>query len=166
VENARVYTLPEKPVEVLVSAFGPKALEVAGRIGEGYISTMPDGDMVRQFRSKGGGDRVCQAGFKAAYADTEEEGARIAHQKWPNAGVPGELAQVLPTPKHFEQASQLVTQEMMKEAFVCGKDPDAHLEMIGKYADAGFDEVYVANVGPHTQGLLDLYRQHVLPKYT
>src|SRR3954470_7892486 len=33
VENARVYTLPEKPVEILVSGFGPKAIEVAARIG-------------------------------------------------------------------------------------------------------------------------------------
>jgi G6PDH family F420-dependent oxidoreductase len=165
VENARIYTLPDKPVEILVSAFGPKAIEVAARIGEGYISTMPDGDLVRQFRSAGGGDRVCQAGFKAAFADTEDEGARIAYQMWPNAGVPGELSQVLPSPKHFEQASQLVTQDMVKEAFVCGSDPQAHLEMIGKYADAGFDEVYVANTGPHTQGLLDLYAKHVLPEY-
>src|SRR3954464_10184062 len=50
VENARIYTLPEKPVEILVSGFGPKSIEVAGRIGDGYISTMPDGDLVAKFR--------------------------------------------------------------------------------------------------------------------
>jgi G6PDH family F420-dependent oxidoreductase len=166
VENARIYTLPEKPVEILVSAFGPKALEVAARIGEGFVSTMPDGDAVKQFRSQGGGDRVCQAGFKAAYADSEEEGARLAYAKWPNAGVPGELSQVLPSPKHFEQASQLVTQDMVKEAFVCGNDPEAHLQQIDEYARAGFDEVYVANTGPHWEGLFDLYAKHVLPKHS
>lgn len=164
VENARVYTLPEKPVEILVSGFGPKAIEVAARIGEGYVSTMPDADMVKQFRSQGGGDRTCQAGFKAAFADSEEEGARLAYEKWPNAGVPGELSQVLPSPKHFEQASQLVTQDMLKESFVCGNDPEKHLEMIKKYADAGFDEIYVANTGPHYQGLFDLYAREILPK--
>jgi G6PDH family F420-dependent oxidoreductase len=166
VENARVYTLPEKPVEILVSGFGPKAIEVAARIGEGYVSTMPDADMVKQFRAQGGGDRTCQAGFKAAFADTEEEGARLAYQKWPNAGVPGELSQVLPSPKHFEQASELVTQDMVKESFVCGKDPQAHLEMIEQYAKAGFDEIYVANTGPNWQGLLDLYAEHVLPEHS
>jgi G6PDH family F420-dependent oxidoreductase len=164
VENARVYTLPERPVEILVSGFGPKAVEVAARIGDGYVSTMPDGDLVAKYRA-GGGTGVCQAGFKAAYASSAEEGARIAYEKWPNAGVPGELSQVLPTPKHFEQASQLVTPEKVKEAFVCGNDPAAHLEAIDKYAAAGFDELYVANTGPHWQGLFDLYAQHVLPKY-
>nr|WP_296067829.1 TIGR03557 family F420-dependent LLM class oxidoreductase [uncultured Actinoplanes sp.] len=163
VENARLYTLPEKPVEILISGFGPKAIETAGRLGDGFVSTMPDGDAVRQFRSGGGGDKVCQAGFKAAFAATEEEGARIAYEKWPNAGVPGELSQVLPSPKHFEQASQLVTQDMVKESFVCGNDPAAHLEMIGKYREAGFDEVYVANTGPNFQGLFDLYAKEILP---
>ncbi len=164
VENARIYTLPEKPVEILISGFGPKATSVAARIGEGYISTMPDGDLVKRFRAEGGGDRTCQAGFKAAFATSEDEGARLAHAKWPNAGVPGELSQVLPSPRHFEQASQLVTPEMLKESFVCGDNPAAHLEMIDKYAQAGFDEVYVANTGPHWQGLFDLYAEHVLPK--
>ena len=166
VENARVYTLPEKPIEILISGFGPKAIEVAARIGEGYISTQPDGDMVEQFRSQGGGDRVCQAGFKAAFASSEEEGARLAYEKWPNAAVPGELSQVLPSPKHFEQAAQLVTQDKMTDAFVCGNDPQAHLDMIAQYAEAGFDEVYVGNTGPNSQGLFDLYAEHVLPKHS
>jgi alkanesulfonate monooxygenase SsuD/methylene tetrahydromethanopterin reductase-like flavin-dependent oxidoreductase (luciferase family) len=107
---------------------------------------------------------VCQAGFKAAFAGSVAEGARIAYQKWPNAAVPGELSQVLPSPKHFEQAAQLVTPEMVRESFVCGNDPQTHLEMIDKYAQAGFDEIYVANTGPHFQGLFDLYAEHVLPK--
>jgi len=165
VENARIYTLPEKPVEIHISGFGPKAIEVAGRLGDGYVSTAPDRDMVRQFRQAGGGDKVCQAGFKAAFAPTEDEGARIAYEKWPNAGVPGELSQVLPSPKHFEQAAQLVTQDMVRESFVCGNDPAAHLEMIDKYRQAGFDEVYVANTGPHFQGLFDLYAKEILPKF-
>ncbi|XVV10529.1 TIGR03557 family F420-dependent LLM class oxidoreductase [Actinoplanes sp. CA-131856] len=162
VENARIYTLPEKPVEIHISGFGPKATEVAGRLGDGYVSVMPDADLVSRFRSSGGGKKVVQGGFKAAYASSEEEGARLAYEKWPNSGVPGELSQVLPSPKHFEQASELVTQDMVKESFVCGNDPRPHREMIEKYEKAGFDEVYVANTGPHYQGLLDLYAKEIL----
>ncbi len=164
VRNARIYTRPTAPPPVYVSGFGPKAAELAGRIGDGYVSTMPDGDLVRKFRESGGGDKPAQAGFKAAFADTAAAGARIAFEKWPNSAVPGELSQILPTPKHFEQASQLATEEKVAEAFVCGPDADAHLEMIDKYAQAGFDEVYVANTGPHYAGLFDLYASSVLPK--
>ncbi|WP_343450423.1 TIGR03557 family F420-dependent LLM class oxidoreductase [Micromonospora oryzae] len=164
VEHARLYTLPDAPPPVYVSGFGPKAVDLAARIGDGYVSTSPDADLVRRFRSGGGGDKPCQAGFKAAYADSEDAGAAIAYERWPNAGVPGELSQVLPSPRHFEQAGQLVRPEMMKESFVCGDSADAHLEMIDRYAQAGFDEVYVANTGPHHEGLFELYRTSVLPR--
>jgi G6PDH family F420-dependent oxidoreductase len=164
VQNARIYTLPAEPPKIYVSGFGPKAIDLAARIGDGFVSTAPDGDAVKRFREGGGGDKPCQAGFKAAFAATADEGARIAHEKWPNAGLPGELSQVLPTPRHFEQASELVTVEKAAEAFVCGNDAGAHLDMIDKYAQAGFDEIYVANTGPHFQGLIDLYGSSVLPK--
>ena len=164
VENARVYTLPDAPPPVYLSGFGPKSVDLAARIGDGYISTMPDADLVRRFREGGGGAKPAQAGFKAAYADTPDEGMRIAYGRWPNAGLPGELSQVLPSPRHFEQASQLVEPEMMRESFVCGNDPDQHLEMIGKYAKAGFDEVYVANTGPHHHGFFEMYAKQVLPR--
>ena len=164
VENARIYTLPAEQPKVYVSGFGPKAIDLAARIGDGFVSVQPNADHVKRFRDNGGGSKVVQGGFKAAFAPSEDEGARIAYEKWPNSGVPGELSQVLPSPRHFEQASQLVTQDMVKESFVCGSDVDAHLEMIGKYGDAGFDEVYVANSGPIYRELFDLYKREVLPK--
>ncbi|MEV1328785.1 TIGR03557 family F420-dependent LLM class oxidoreductase [Micromonospora costi] len=165
VEHARIYTLPDTPPPIYISGFGPKAVDLAARLGDGYISTMPDADLVRRFREGGGGDKPCQAGFKAAYADSEDEGMRIAYERWPNSGVPGELSQVLPSPRHFEQAAQLVKPEMMKESFVCGNSAEAHVEMIEQYAKAGFDEVYVANSGPHHRGLFDLYEREILPRY-
>src|SRR4051812_18181062 len=76
VENARIYTLPDQPVEIHISGFGPKAVETAGRLGDGYVSVMPDGELVSKFRSSGGGKKTVQGGFKAAYASSEEEGAR------------------------------------------------------------------------------------------
>ncbi|HEX2771562.1 MAG TPA: TIGR03557 family F420-dependent LLM class oxidoreductase, partial [Micromonosporaceae bacterium] len=164
VEQARIYTRPETPPPIYVSGFGPKATDLAARVGDGYICTVPDPDLVQRFRTGGGGDKPCQAAFKAAYAPTEDEGAQIAYERWPNTGIPGELSQVLPSPRHFEQASQLVSPDMMKSAFVCGSNVDAHLKMIDTYAKAGFNELYIANVGPNCQGLFDMYEKEILPR--
>ena len=161
VDQARLYTLPAEPPKVYVSAFGPKAMDVATRIGDGYISTTPDAGLVKQFRA-GAGDKPVQGGFKGCWAPTEDEGVEIAHRLWANAGVPGELSQVLPSPKHFEQASQLVTPEMTRKSAPCGPDPAGHAEQLKKYEDAGFDEVYVSNMGPHYRELIDLYRREFL----
>jgi len=164
VENARVYTLPEQPPKVYMSGFGPKSIDLAARIGDGFVSTKPVAEDVERFRSNGGGDKVAQGGFKACWAPTVGQAVDIAYEKWPNSGVPGELSQVLPSPKHFEQASQLVTKEQIKGSFVCGPDAGPQVEMVGTYADAGYDEVYVANVGPNYRELIDLYAKEILPQ--
>ena len=163
VDTARIYTLPEEPPKVYVSGFGPKAVDLAARIGDGYITTMPDAEMLQRFRDNGGGDKPAQSGVKVCYAEDEDAGVEIAHRLWANASVPGELAQVLPSPRHFEQVSSLVTKEMTREAIVSGPDPEAHVAAVREYADAGYDEVYVSNMGPHYEGFMRLYRDEVLP---
>lgn len=162
VDHARIYDLPDVPPEIYVSGFGPKATDLAARIGDGYINTAPDADLVSRFKEASGG-KPAQAGAKVAFAPTREEGWSHAHRLWPNAGLPGEMAQILPTPEHFEQASQLVTEESTRESVVAGADPGPHLEQIQQYADAGYDELYVANMGPHHQAMIEFYGEQVLP---
>lgn len=164
VDTARIYTLPDAPPPIYMSAFGPKALDVAARVADGFISTAPDADALTTYRSKAGRDKVAQAGFKVAYADTVDEGVEHAHRLWPNSGLPGELAQVLPSPRHFEQASSLVTEEMTRSSVVCGSSADDHLDAYGPYLEAGFDEIYVANMGPHYAEMLAFYGAEVLPE--
>ena len=162
VDNARIYTLPDEPPKVYVSGFGEKATKAAARFGDGYISTRPEPDLLQLFKDRSGG-KPAQAGFKVAWADDPEEGVDHAYRLWPNAGLPGELAQVLPSVKHFEQATQLVTRESTKESVVAGPDPQQHLAELRKYIDAGYDEVYVANMGPHYLAMIEAWGRDVLP---
>ncbi len=164
VENARIYTLPEAPPPILVSGFGPKSIELAGRIGDGYMSTMPDAEMVQQFRAAGGGDKPTHAGLKVCWGEDEASALKTAYRLWPNSGLPGELSQVLPTPRHFEQASSLVTEEMIGESVVCGPDLERHVEAVQQYVDAGYDEVYVGQIGPDQDGFFAFYEREVLPR--
>lgn len=163
VDHARIYNVPDVPPEIFVSGFGPKAIDVAARIGDGYIGTSPDSELLGRFRAAADG-LPAQAGCKVAYALTKEEGWKHAHRLWPNAGLPGELAQILPTPEHFEQATELVTMDSTRDSVVAGDDPEDHLDQIRKYADAGYDELYIANMGPHYLEMIDFYGNHVLPK--
>lgn len=164
VDTARLYTLPDTPPPIYMSGFGPKATSVAARVADGYITTSPDKELLTQFRDEAGADKLTQAGFKVSYADTREEGVEIAHRLWANSGVPGELAQVLPSPKHFEQASSLVTPEMTGDSVTCGKDVAEHLKTFDPYLEAGFDELYVANMGPHYTEMLRMYGEEILPE--
>jgi G6PDH family F420-dependent oxidoreductase len=161
VENARIYTLPDEPVPIYVSAFGPKAVELAGRIGDGFVCVMPDADLVKAYRDAGG-KGPAQGGFKVCHAPTVEAGLDTAHRIWPNEGLPGELAQVLPQPEHFEQASTLVTRDML--SLPTGPDPEPYAERVRSFADAGFDEVYVAQIGPEQDEFFRFWREEVTPR--
>lgn len=162
VDDARLWTLPEQPVEIWMSGFGERATQVAAEIADGYVTTQPDADM-RSLFVDGSGGKPTVGGLKAAFAPTREEGVEHAHRLWANAGLPGELAQVLPSPKHFEQASQLVTKESTDESTLAGNDVDEHVAAVREYVDAGFEEVYVANIGPHYLDMIEFYGEHVLP---
>ncbi|HSK98723.1 MAG TPA: TIGR03557 family F420-dependent LLM class oxidoreductase, partial [Rubrobacteraceae bacterium] len=164
VENAQLYTLPEEPPPILVSGFGPKSIELAGRIGDGYCGVEPDPDVVGLFRSSGGGDKPAHAGTKVCFMEVEAEARKIAHRLWANEQLPGELAQELPTPQHFEQATSLVNEEMVAEAVVCGPDPERHIENIRQAAEAGYDEVYVQQIGPEQEAFFRFYEKEVLPR--
>ncbi|WP_433262929.1 TIGR03557 family F420-dependent LLM class oxidoreductase [Actinosynnema sp. CS-041913] len=164
VENARIYTLPDQPVPIYVSAFGPKAATLAGRIGDGLCSTKPDKSLVRRFHETGGHGKPAQAGFKVCHAPTAGEAVDLAHRLWPNEQLPGELAQVLPSPRHFEQASTLVTKEMMAEAVPVGPDPEPYVQAVQEYVDAGYDEVYVQQIGPQQGEFFEFWAREVAPK--
>jgi G6PDH family F420-dependent oxidoreductase len=165
VRHARIYTLPERPPPILVSGFGPKSVDLAGRVGDGYVTTMPDAALIERYRAAGG-DGPVQAGTKVCYGSDEAEARRTAHRLWPNEVLPGELAQVLPTPEHFEQASSLVTEAMVAEAVPCGPDIDRHIESIQEYADAGVDELYVQQIGGGHEQFFDVYAREVLRRFT
>ena len=162
VDTARIYTLPAEPPPVFVSGFGPKATSLAARIGDGYISTKTDAELLRKFKDESGG-KPAMAGTKVAYAPTHDEGVDLAHRIWRNAGLPGELSQVLPSPQHFEQASELVTREMSESGAPAGPDPEVHRGALQEYVDLGYDEVYVANMGPHYLDMIELFGREVLP---
>ena len=44
VHNAKLFTRPETPPDILVSGFGPEATKLAAQIGQGWISTSPDAE--------------------------------------------------------------------------------------------------------------------------
>jgi G6PDH family F420-dependent oxidoreductase len=164
VENARIYTLPDTPPPIFVSGFGPKAVDLAARIGDGFVTVEP-GDLIERFRANGGAGKPVQAGTKVCYGSDKAAAVKTVHRIWPNEAIGGELPQVLPTPAHFEQAAELVTEEMIAESVPCGPDLEEHVAMIQEYADAGVDEIYVQQIGSEHDDFFAAYAREVLPRF-
>jgi G6PDH family F420-dependent oxidoreductase len=163
VEDARLYTLGARPPEVIVSGFGPKAIDLAARIGDGFITVQPDADALQQYAAAGGQGPKLGA-LKVCWAADERSAIERVHRLWRNEEVPGELAQVLPMPAHFEQAAELVTPDMVAESIACGPDPERHVAAIKPYLEAGFDEVFINHIGDDWDNFLPFLTKEVLPR--
>ena len=125
---------------------------------------MPDEEMVTRFRKGGGHGKPVMGGTKVCYGTDRDEAVRTVRRLWSNQLLPGEMAQILPSPRHFEQLEPLVTEQMVSENTVCGDDVDEHVSELSAFAEAGFDRVYVSQIGPDQRGFFDFYRTKVLPQ--
>src|SRR5215216_4158737 len=161
---ARLYTLPEEPVEIAVAAAKPKAAELAARLGDALINTAPDKELIETFDSGGKAGRPKYGQITMCWAASEEEGAKTACEIWPNAALGGDLGYELPRPEHFEQATEKVTPEDIAEAIPCGPDPDRYLEDIRAYEQAGYTHVYFHQVGYDQDGFFRFWREELQPE--
>ena len=169
VENARIYTRPDGPIPVYVSGFGPKAADVAGRIGDGFVTTSPDEEMIKAFRDAGGEGKPVSAGYKVCWGTDDEACIDTAHRLWGNSGLPGEMSQILPSPRHFEQAAQLVPRGSTRDSIAYGADVERHVDAFKPYAQAGIDVVHISQMGgrepkSNVEGFFEFYRDRVLPR--
>jgi G6PDH family F420-dependent oxidoreductase len=163
VDHARVYTLPDKPVEVYVAATAPKASELAGRIGDGFISTAPEQKYVQAFERAGGTGKQKLGMMHCAYDADEKAALQRATKLWPNLALKGPLGQALATPSDFEEAAQMVEEEDVAETTPCGPDPEPYLEQIRKYADAGFTHVYIHQIGDNQEEFVEFAKRELMP---
>jgi coenzyme F420-dependent glucose-6-phosphate dehydrogenase len=165
VEEARIYTLPDQPPPIYVAASQPQAAELAGRVGDGLISVAPDAELIDRFKSAGGDGKPKVGQVTVCWAESQEEARQTAFEWWPNAAIKGALSQELALPRHFEDAAGMVSEDDVAETIVCGPDPDRFVEQIEEYAEAGFDHVYVHQVGPDQESFFRFAHEQLLPRF-
>ncbi len=162
VENAKLFDPPDQPPPIVVSAFGTKAVDVAARIGDGYWGTSPDRELVEQYRAAGGnGPRYAQVDL--CWAEDAASARKVVHEVWPNAGVPGQLSQDLPTWTHFEQAAAMVSEEEVTKSIPCGPDVEPVVASVRQYLDAGYDHLYFHQIGPDQDGFFRFWSDRLRP---
>jgi G6PDH family F420-dependent oxidoreductase len=143
VDHARVFDLPDEAIEIYIAAAQPNAAELAGRIGDGLISTSPNEEVVQKF----GRDKPRVGMMHVAYDTDEEAALKRAHELWPNTALQGPLGQELATPSDFEDAVPMVSPEDVAQSTPHGPDPEPYHEQIRKFEESGFTHVYIHQIG-------------------
>lgn len=164
VVNAEIYNIPETLPPILIAAGGKKSAELAGRMGDGLINTSPDEEIVAAFNETGNPARPKYGQVTVCCATSEKEAIKIAHEWWPTAGMSGPVNYEMPLPQHFAQMAEGVKPEDVAEHIICSTSPAKHLEAIQTFTDAGYDHVYIHQVGDNQDIFFDFYEKNILPE--
>jgi coenzyme F420-dependent glucose-6-phosphate dehydrogenase len=164
VENARIFDLPDEPIELAVAAMQPQAAELAGRVGDALINVAPKDDIIETFEDAGGNGKPKYGQVTVCYAESKEQAKKIAFEVWPNALIEGSASQELPLPKDFEQLVEGREADELEGTLVLGNDPAEFAEELRKYDEAGYTHVYVHQIGRDQDGFLDFAQNQLLAR--
>ncbi|HET8786538.1 MAG TPA: hypothetical protein VFM38_12945, partial [Candidatus Limnocylindrales bacterium] len=112
----------------------------------------------------GADDRPRYLQMNVSYGQDEAAARRRAYEICRNVALQGELGNLLPMPAHYEQASQMLTEDDVAKVIICGADPEPHIAKIREAQQAGYDHVHVYQVGDDQEGFFRFYEREVMPQ--
>jgi G6PDH family F420-dependent oxidoreductase len=164
VENLRLVERPASPPPIHVAASGARSAGLAAEAGDGLIAVTPDARLVEAYRGAGG-EGVRSAQLHVSLAASADEAADNAWRWWPNGAVAPPALTELARPEHFEAVAERSRREAIHDTVICTTGSDAIVGAIDRFVGAGFDTVYLHQVGPDQRRLADLARAELLPHY-
>jgi coenzyme F420-dependent glucose-6-phosphate dehydrogenase len=130
---------------------------------ESYWGTSPKSETIDAYEAEGGsGPRYGQVDL--CWDEDEATARKTVREVWPNAGLSGQLSQDLPTPMHFEQATETLTVEQVTGSIPCGPRAKPILESVAAYVDAGYDHIYFHQIGPNQEGFFRFWTETLSPE--
>jgi G6PDH family F420-dependent oxidoreductase len=164
VENARLYSLPSEPLNIVMAAGGPQAAALAGRLGDGLMAVEPDERIVDEFRKEGGDHKPIYGQLAVCWAEDGASARRTARERWRFALSGWKVQSELPSTANFEAESRAATEEDVAAVVVCGPDPDVLVEALRTWEKAGFTHIGVVQAGDDQKGFLRFWEQSVAPR--
>jgi coenzyme F420-dependent glucose-6-phosphate dehydrogenase len=170
-KEAYLHTRPERRPAIYVSAFGPRAARVAGRLGDG-LWTLADPaqapQVINAYRSaaedagRKPGEIILQIGFSWAGDDDQAlAGARV----WKGAQPKEFYTEDWHDPRAmYERGEQQVSDDDLRERLIISSDPAVHAERLREVERLGATIVVAMNnSGADPMGAIRVYEEQVLP---
>jgi G6PDH family F420-dependent oxidoreductase len=161
-DHARLYDLPDDPIDVVVGVSGPASVSLALEKADGIMATEPKPDLVGGFRSKKQGPAYAEAVL--SYAPTEQAGLEQAHRTFRFSALGWPVNSELRDVDGFESASQFVRPEDLAPSVAAGPDVEVHLAVIRKYVDAGFDHIVLTCPGQEQSRFIEFFEKELRPR--
>lgn len=165
IDHAQIFTITQSPPPIIISAFGPKSAKIAGLMGDGFISTKPDAKLVNAYEAAEGKDKPKYALLHVCYDTNEEVALDKAFKLWPTSGLKGHLNTELKLPTDFEAAVKPLRKEDIAKDIITGADAQKYVDFIQKYLDAGYDHIYINEIGQNQYEFMKFYTDKLIPNF-
>lgn len=170
IANAKIYDRPAKPIPIYVAASGPRSAELAGEIGDGWITDaetlLKSASAVEAFRR--GLERNPNAANTEILVEQyvfvgDRAEALKAAPVWQFAAVE-DLVRDIDDPREVQRvAEREASLDRVVETWLVSRDPAEHVNQIRKLADAGATQIAIHSVQPDQDTLIEFYARDVLP---
>jgi G6PDH family F420-dependent oxidoreductase len=164
VDDARIFDLPDTPIELYIAAGGPESAKVAAAKGDGICFTEPLQPIVDAYTQAGGKQDAIWAQIVLSWAATQKAGLETAHKQFRFAAGGWKVQAELPNPVNFAAATKQVSPEDLAEAIPAGPDAAVHLKGMQSFTDIGVTNLAVAYPGEDWQGFMTFWQDTLAPK--
>ncbi|MEE8599805.1 TIGR03557 family F420-dependent LLM class oxidoreductase [Euzebya tangerina] len=163
-DDVRIYDLPETPMRIVLGVSGDQSLDLAAAVeADGIMATDADPDLIAGWGERGGDAAQTWSEVPMAYADTAEEGLRLAHEKMRFALSGWKVMSELPNPVNFAAATELAEPADMADVVPHGPDPQSYAEAITGFVDAGFRNLSLIPIGNDVEATIRFFTEEVRP---
>jgi G6PDH family F420-dependent oxidoreductase len=151
VDSARLWDLPDPPPPIGIAVSGPTSCALAGRAADLAIAVEPDRELLDAFDAYGGAGKPRVGQVPVCYDPDPALAVERAHAQFRWFGSGWKVNSELPGPAAFDAASRFVRPEDVASAIPCGSSLDSFVEAVRAYADAGFTDVALVQIGGDSQ---------------
>ncbi|NJP72354.1 LLM class F420-dependent oxidoreductase [Streptomyces sp. C1-2] len=164
VESAKLWDLPDEPPPIGIAVSGEQSCRLAGHLADLVIATEPKSELIEAFERHGGTGKPRVGQLPVCYDTDRHAAVKRAHEQFRWFGSGWKVNAELPHPDSFSAATQFVTEEDVAASIPCGDDPEAFVEAVRPYAEAGFTEIALVQIGGDSQpAFLDWSAKTLLP---
>ncbi|MFI7382736.1 LLM class F420-dependent oxidoreductase [Streptomyces sp. NPDC049813] len=164
VDRARLWDRPDTPPPIGVAVSGPASCALAGRVADLLIATEPRAELIDAFGRAGGAGKPRVGQLPVCYDPDRSAAVARAHQQFRWFAGGWRVNAELPHPVSFAGATELVTPEDVAKSVPCGSDVGEFVEAVRPFAEAGFTEVALVQIGgDHQDAFFTWAENELLP---
>jgi G6PDH family F420-dependent oxidoreductase len=151
VESARLWDLPDTRVPIGIAVSGKQSCQLAGELADLMIAVEPEKELGEWFDGFGGAGKPRVGQLPGSYDTDRDRAVTRAHEQFRWFGGGWKVNAELPGPSGFAAASQFVRPEDVGAAMPCGAEVGEWVEKLRPFADAGFTDVALVQIGGDQQ---------------